>query len=113
MLIVCFFGGLGFIRYGLKYRDRDKINKEIKEENEYWKKTPWSNGQVIGIIALILFFTSIGIGFVSAYVVKNLSLVGLFLLLLVISVLMAFVSSILVREERRKDREKKMYGHQE
>ena len=44
------------VRYGLKYRNRDKINKEIKEEHEYWKSHHWSSGSVIGIIGLIVFF---------------------------------------------------------
>jgi hypothetical protein len=99
------------VRYGLKYRDRDKINKENKEEHEYWKRHRWSTSSVIGIIGLIVFFTSLGVGALAAYEVRNLSLSGLFFLLLAIGVLLAFISSILRREERRKDREKSMYNH--
>jgi hypothetical protein len=106
-----FFVGLGLVRYGLKYRNRDKINKEIKEEHEYWKRTPWSNGRVLGLIGLITVFTSLGVGFAYVYVVKNLALFGLFFLLLAIGAILLFTSNTMMREEIRKEREKKMYSN--
>jgi len=111
IIFTLFFVGLGLVRYGLKYRDRDKINKEIREERERRKGIPKTNSEVAGIAGSIIFFAGLGIGLIDVYVVKKTLLLELSLLLCVVGILIVFISSILIREERRKEREKSLYNH--
>ena len=108
---IFFFVGLGLVRYGLKYRDRDKINKEIREERERRKGIPKTNSEVAGIVGVIVFFAGLGLGLIDVYVVKTTLLLVLSLLLFAVGILIVFISSILIREERRKEREKSLYNH--
>jgi hypothetical protein len=108
---IFFFVGLGLVRYGLKYRDRDKINKEIREERERRKGIPKTNSEVAGIVGLMIFFAGLGMGLIDVYVVRGASLIALSLLLFAVGILIIFISSILIREERRKEREKSLYTH--
>ncbi len=50
IIFTLFFVGLGLVRYGLKYRDRDKINKEIRQERERRKGIPKTNSEVAALL---------------------------------------------------------------
>ena len=108
---IFFFVGLGIVRYALKYRDRDKIKKEMKEERERRKGIPKTDSEILSIIGFIVFCVGLGVGLISAYERLMFSFIALSLLLCGVGFLVMFISSIFVREERRKEREKLLYNH--
>jgi Ca2+/Na+ antiporter len=91
------------------FRGRDRTNKGRREEIERKKGQPRTNGEIVGIIGSIVFFTSLGIGIISAYAVKMTSLTALFLLLFAVGILIVFMSNLMVREERRIERQKQSH----
>jgi amino acid transporter len=103
--------GVVLVISGLTYRN--SVNdKKWKEELELRKRLARTNGQIIGYIGLIIFFTDLGVVAILSYFDKVTFPVTLFgLLFFVVGIVLVFVSNILVREEMRKERRKAMYGH--
>jgi len=101
---IFFFVGLGIVRYALKYRDRDKIRKEMKEERERRKGIPKTDSEILSIIGFIVFCVGLGVGLISAYERLMFSFIALSLLLCGVGFLVMFISSIFVkrRETQRK-----------
>jgi membrane protein implicated in regulation of membrane protease activity len=104
----CVGVGLNIMLIGW-FRGRDRTNKGRREEIERKKGQPRTNGEIVGIIGSIVFFTSLGIGIISAYAVKMTSLTALFLLLFAVGILIVFMSNLMVREERRIERQKQSH----
>ena len=103
--------GVILVLNGIIYRTTVKLSKRRTDEFEHKKGLPKTNGEIVGMTGVIVFFSGLGLGGISAYVVRSTLLVELFLLLFAIGILLVFISNIMVREERRKEREKKMYSH--
>ena len=101
---IFFFVGLGIVSYALKYRDRDKIRKEMKEERERRKGIPKTDSEILSIIGFIVFCVGLGVGLISAYERLMFSFIALSLLLCGVGFLVMFISSIFVkrRETQRK-----------
>jgi peptidoglycan/LPS O-acetylase OafA/YrhL len=103
--------GVVFVLIGITYRRSVQYNRNRHEDFERRKGLPKTNGEIVGYIGLLLFFAGLGVGAINSYVVKMNSLIALFLLLIVVGVILVFIANIMVREERRKEREKAKYGH--
>ena len=100
-LLTYFFVGIGLyiIYYGFRFKDR-KISKEKRERPE---GLPMTNGAIVGYFGLIIFFIGLAVGVIGAYVVHTSSYFGLFVLLIAIGFVLVYVSSIIRREERRRE----------
>lgn len=103
--------GVVLVLGGITYRHSVQDNKKRKDEFESRKGLPKTDGEILGYVGLIIFFTSLGIGAINSYVASSTLLIGLFLLLFVVGIILVFIANIMVREERRKAREKTKYGH--
>jgi membrane protease YdiL (CAAX protease family) len=103
--------GVVLVISGVTYRNSFK-DKKWQEEVELRRRLAKSKGQIIGYIGLIIFLTDVGFVAILSYLDRVTFPVTLFcLLFLVISLVLVFVSNIIVREEMRKERKKAMYGH--
>ncbi len=96
--------GVAFVLTGYSLRARLKIYEKSKEQFERRKGSPKSDADVVGIIALIFVFTSLGFGVFSAYVVNVPTLNVLFFVLLAIGLLVGLVSSAFRSAERKKQK---------
>ena len=106
-LFFAFWGiGVLFVLNGIIYRTSEKLSKKRTNKFEYRKGKPKTDSEVISIIGFIVFCLGLGVGLVSAYERLMFSFVELSLLLCGVGCLVMFISSIFVREERRKEREK-------
>ncbi len=94
--------GVAFVLTGYSLRARMKIYEKSKEQFERRKGSPKTDADIVGIIALIFIFTSLGIGLFSAYVVNVPALNVLFFVLLAIGLLVGLISSALRSAERKK-----------
>jgi hypothetical protein len=83
----------------------------MKEERERRKGIPKTDSEILSIIGFIVFCVGLGVGLISAYERSMFSFIALSLLLCGVGFLVMFISSIFVREERRKEREKLLYNH--
>jgi hypothetical protein len=103
--------GVALVISGVTYRNSVK-DKKWKEEVELRKRLARTKGQIIGYIGLIIFFTDLGLAAIISYfdrVTLPVTLIGL--LLLVVSLILVFVSNIMMREGIRKERQKAKYAH--
>jgi hypothetical protein len=102
--------GAFFVLNGIIYRTTVKLSKKRTNEFEHRKGLPKTDSEILGIIGLIIFFSSLGLGGICAYVVRSTLLIALFLLLFAIGILLVYISNIMVREERRKERKSNVWS---
>jgi hypothetical protein len=108
MLFLAIWGiGVIFVLDGIIYRTTAKLSKKRKNEFGYKEGSPKTNGELIGIIGLIVFVTSLVLGLLSDNGPVILFL--LFCVLFAVGTLILIISNIVVREERRKERQKQSH----
>jgi hypothetical protein len=84
--------GVLLVLNGIIYKTTVKLSKKKKDAFENRKGLPKTNGEILGYIGLIIFFTSSGLGLISTYVGGTTSFVALFWLLMVAGIIMVFIS---------------------
>lgn len=98
--------GVASILTGFSLRARVKIYEKSKEQSERKKGSPKTDADIVGIIAVIFIFTSLGIGAFTAYVVPVPALNVLFFVLLAIGFIIGLISSALRSAERKKQNDR-------
>lgn len=94
---------------GIIYRTTIKLTKKRADGFGYKGGLPKTNGELIGIIGLIVFVTSWVIVLLSDNGPRLLFLLGC--VLFAVGLLILIISNVLIKAERRKEKEKAMYNH--
>jgi hypothetical protein len=103
--------GVVLVISGVTYRHSAK-DKKWQEEVELRKRIAKTDGQIIGYIGVIIFFTDLGVAAILSYLDRmTFTIILFYVLFFIVSLVLIFISNIMVREAMRKERRKAMYGH--